>query len=230
MIDEAAINRNIAKLRERIRQIAQESGRDPETITLLAVSKTRPGSAIRAAASAGLTQIGENYLREALDKQRELQDAALTWHCIGPVQSNKTRAVAEHFDWLHTLDRLKIARRLSEQRPQHLPPLNLCIQVNLDREPQKAGVTPGGLTALADEIALLPRLQLRGLMAIPAPREDTEDQRAVFGELRRHFETLKRKHPQLDTLSMGMSRDYPAAIAEGATIIRIGTDIFGARN
>lgn len=230
MIDEALINRNIAELRQRICQIAQDYGRKSEEITLLAVSKTQPAAAIRAAARSGCQAIGENYIQEAVDKQAELTDLSLQWHCIGPVQSNKTRLVAEHFDWVHTVDRLKIARRLSDQRPAHLPPLQVCLQLNIDREPQKAGVTPEALGELARDVAALPNLALRGVMAIPEPRTDYEAQRASFAAIRDCFSALQAEHPRLDTLSMGMSRDFPAAIAEGATLIRIGTDIFGARN
>jgi len=230
MIDEALINRNIAELRQRICQIAQDCGRKPEEITLLAVSKTQPATAIRAAARHGCQAIGENYIQEAVDKQADLTDLSLQWHCIGPIQSNKTRLVAEHFDWVHTVDRLKIARRLSEQRPNHLPPLQVCLQLNIDREPQKAGLTPEALGELAGEIASLPNLALRGVMAIPEPRTHYEEQRTSFAAIRNSFIALQAEHPGLDTLSMGMSRDFPAAIAEGATLIRIGTDIFGARN
>ncbi|WP_372749930.1 YggS family pyridoxal phosphate-dependent enzyme [Litorivivens sp.] len=229
MIDEALINRNIAELRQRIRLIAQECGRDPNDITVLAVSKTRPAAAIRVAASAGLTNIGENYIQEAVDKQLELQDLPLQWHCIGPLQSNKTRLVAEHFHWAHTVDRLKIAQRLNDQRPSTLPALNVCLQVNIDREPQKAGVAPDELKNLAEQVATLPNLMLRGVMAIPAARDDTAAQRQTFAAVRACFQSLQGEYPQMDTLSMGMSRDFPAAIAEGSTLVRIGTDIFGAR-
>lgn len=229
MIDEASINSNIAELTERIRQIAQESGRRADSVTVMAVSKTRSAADIRAALHNQLHHIGENYIQEALDKQSELAGLPLCWHCIGPIQSNKTRAVAEAFDWVHTVDRLKIARRLSEQRPQGLPDLNICLQVNIDREPQKAGVAPEQLEELASAVAGLPGLRLRGLMALPAPRPDYREQRQVFAAIRHEFEALRALFPTLDTLSMGMSRDYPAAIAEGATIVRIGTRIFGAR-
>lgn len=230
MIDEACIKGNIAELLARIRTCAQESGRSPQSVKLLAVSKTQPASAIRAALAAGLTDIGENYIQEARAKQDELTDETICWHCIGPIQSNKSRTVAEHFDWVHTVDRLKLAKRLSQQRPPELPPLNICLQVNIDREPQKAGVAPEDLAALAAAIADLPNLRLRGVMAIPAARSDHDQQRAVFAEVRRCFEELAAQYPTMDTLSMGMSRDFPAAIAEGATLVRIGTDIFGARN
>ncbi|MBB3048415.1 hypothetical protein FHR99_002689 [Litorivivens lipolytica] len=230
MIDEASIKGNIAELLERIRTCAQESGRSPHSVKLMAVSKTRPASAIRAALAGGLSDIGENYIQEARAKQEELSSEAICWHCIGPIQSNKSRTVAEHFDWVHTVDRLKLAKRLSQQRPPELPPLNICLQVNIDREPQKAGVAPEQLAELAEAVSSLPNLRLRGLMAIPAARSELAEQRAVFAEVRQCFEQLAKQHTYMDTLSMGMSRDFPAAIAEGATIVRIGTEIFGARD
>jgi len=226
---EMVIAENIAKLADRIRIAAEKYGRDPTSITLLAVSKTRPAAAIRAAASAGIANIGENYLQEALDKQLELGDLKLCWHFIGPIQSNKTRAIAEKFDWIHSVDRLKIARRLSEQRPATLPPLQVCLQVNISGETSKSGVLPAELELLAAQVAQLPGLVLRGLMAIPAPSTDGSSARAPFMQLRQCLESLQSEHAQLDTLSMGMSADLEAAIAEGATIVRVGTDIFGAR-
>ena len=226
---DVAITKHIANLRERIRVASQKYGRDPGAITLLGVSKTRPAADIRAAAEAGLNDVGENYLQEALGKQAELSDLSLCWHFIGPIQSNKTRALAEHFDWVHSIDRLKIARRLSEQRPPELPPLQVCLQVNISAEESKAGVLPGELPALAREVAELPHLQLRGLMAIPAAHSEFEAQRQPFAALRRALESLREEHPGLDTLSMGMSADLDAAIAEGATILRIGTALFGPR-
>lgn len=229
MTDTATITRNIAELGRRIRLAEQENGRDANSVTLMAVSKTRPAAAIRCAAGAGISHIGENYLQEALDKKAELNDLDLVWHCIGPIQSNKSRAVAESFDWVHTVDRDKIARRLSEQRPDELPPLNICLQINIDNEPQKAGIDPRQLPDLADQVAGLSGLRLRGLMAIPAPRDDTGEQRRVFARVRALFEQLRTQHPDVDTLSMGMSRDFEAAIAEGSTLVRVGTEIFGAR-
>ncbi len=229
MIDSVLINSNIAELSRRIRLAEQENGRDANSVTLMGVSKTRSAQEIRDSISAGLSHIGENYIQEALDKQAMLAELAICWHCIGPIQSNKSRAVASHFDWVHTVDRKKIAQRLSAQRPPELPPLNICIQVNIDEEPQKAGVLTNKIKPLADAVAALPGLRLRGLMAIPAPRDDYCEQRQVFARLRHCFESLKQHHPAIDTLSMGMSRDYAAAIAEGATIIRIGTEIFGPR-
>lgn len=219
----------IAKVQARIRLAAEVAGRDPAGVTLMAVSKTRPARAVREAHAAGLVHFGENYLQEALDKQAGLADLPLTWHFIGPIQSNKTRAIAEHFAWVHSVDRLKIAQRLSEQRPVGLPPLQVCLQVNISAEASKSGVAPETLPELVDAIVTLPRLQLRGLMAIPAPSEDPLQQREPFAALRRAFEQLRVRYPDLDTLSMGMSADLEAAIAEGATLVRIGTDIFGPR-
>lgn len=230
MTPPASINSNIAELSRRIRLAEQENGREANSVTLMAVSKTRPAAAIRASVAAGVSHIGENYLQEALHKQDLLQDLNITWHCIGPVQSNKSRTVAEQFDWLHTLDREKIARRLSEQRPAHRPPLNVCLQVNIDEEPQKAGIVAADIPALAATVASLPGLRLRGLMAIPAARSNPAEQRQVFARLRHCFESLQAQHPEVDTLSMGMSRDFEAAIAEGATLVRIGTEIFGPRD
>ncbi|MEE4659786.1 MAG: YggS family pyridoxal phosphate-dependent enzyme [Halieaceae bacterium] len=226
---DTAIAKNIAKLRERIRIASQNCGRDADSVTLLAVSKTRPAAAVRAAAAAGLCDIGENYLQEALEKMDALADLPLRWHFIGPLQSNKTRDVAQRFDWVHSVDRLKIARRLNDQRPPELPPLNVCLQVNISQEASKAGLVPEQVADLAAAVADMSRLQLRGLMAIPAPPADGSDPRAPFAALRQLMASLAVAHPGLDTLSMGMSADMEAAIAEGATIVRIGTDIFGAR-
>ena len=196
---------------------------------ILPVSKTRPAEDIVAVAKAGLQAVGENYLQEALDKIEALQQLALQWHFIGPIQSNKTQPIARHFDWVHSVDREKIARRLSEQRPENLAPLNICLQVNISREASKSGVMPEDLPELARQVSELPRLRLRGLMAIPAASSDFEAQRASFRALREALEQLNTMGLQLDTLSMGMSGDLEAAIAEGATIVRVGTDIFGAR-
>jgi pyridoxal phosphate enzyme (YggS family) len=216
---------NIAKVRERIRRACIKNGRDANAVTLLAVSKTRGSDAIRAAAGAGVIDIGENYCQEALEKIAALTDLKLNWHFIGPLQSNKTRAIAEHFAWVHSVDRLKIAQRLSEQRPLELPPLNICLQVNIDAEPSKAGSAPAALPDLIEAVMPLPNLRLRGLMAIPEANQG----RGSFARLRELFETQRQCWPQLDTLSMGMSADFEEAIAEGATIVRVGTDIFGAR-
>lgn len=222
----STIAENIANVLERIQRSAVGAGREPQEVTLIAVSKTRPASAIRDAWAAGVRHVGENYLQEALDKQAQLQELPLTWHFIGPIQSNKTKSIAEHFDWVHGVDRLKIARRLSEQRPANLPPLNICLQVNISREPSKSGVLPEDLAALAAEVAALPNLQLRGLMAIPAPALDSDGRRAPLRALREALEAL---HLPLDTLSMGMSDDLTEAVQEGATQVRIGTALFGPR-
>lgn len=222
----STIAENIANVRERIQRAAEAAGRPPEAITLLAVSKTRPASAIRDAWAAGLKDIGENYLQEALDKMAELTDLPLCWHFIGPIQSNKTRPIAEHFDWVHSVDRLKIAQRLSDQRPEHLPPLNVCLQVNISDEESKSGVSLAALPALAEAVAALPHIRLRGLMAIPAPAETSEARRAPLAALREAAASLPLA---LDTLSMGMSDDLTEAVQEGATIVRIGTALFGQR-
>ena len=226
---DTTIAQNIAKLRERIRTAAQNCGRDPASITLLAVSKTRSAAAVRAAADCGIDNGGENYLQEALEKLQALEDLALHWHFIGPLQSNKTREVASHFSWVHSVDRLKIAKRLSDQRPEQLGSLNVCLQVNISDEASKAGLAVANVPDLAREVASLPRLRLRGLMAIPAPPEGDTDPRAPFAALRALQQSLQKEHPELDTLSMGMSGDMEAAIAEGATVVRIGTDVFGPR-
>ncbi|WPP00210.1 YggS family pyridoxal phosphate-dependent enzyme [Pseudomonas sp. HR96] len=218
---------NVLRVSARIRQAAAAAQRDEADVGLLAVSKTKPAAAVREAFGAGLKDFGENYLQEALGKQLELGDLPLTWHFIGPIQSNKTRAIAEHFDWVHSVDRLKIAQRLSEQRPAELPPLNICLQVNVSGEASKSGCTPAELPALAAAVAALPNLRLRGLMAIPEPTEDRAAQDAAFGAVQRLQAQLDLP---LDTLSMGMSHDLEAAIAHGATWVRIGTALFGARD
>jgi len=218
---------NIGQVSQRIRAAADAVQRDASSIHLLAVSKTKPAQAVREAYAAGLRDFGENYLQEALGKQAELTDLPLSWHFIGPIQSNKTRAIAEHFAWVHSVDRLKIAQRLSEQRPADLPPLNICIQVNVSGEASKSGCTPADLPALATAISALPRLKLRGLMAIPEPTEDRAEQDAAFATVRDLQASL---NLALDTLSMGMSHDLESAIAQGATWVRIGTALFGARD
>ena len=223
----STIAKNIAKVGARIREAAQASNRDPSAIGLLAVSKTQPAAALREAFAAGQRHFGENYLQEALDKQRLLRDLPLTWHFIGPIQSNKTRAIAEHFDWVHSVDRLKIAQRLSAQRPDQLPPLNICLQVNISGEASKSGVTLAELPELASAVAALPGLRLRGLMAIPAPASDSAARRVPLRALREAMTALELP---LDTLSMGMSDDLDEAIAEGSTLVRIGTALFGARD
>ena len=227
-----SIAENLNSVAERIVTACRAGDRDPASVTLLAVSKTKPAADLRAAYEAGQRDFGENYLQEALEKQTELADLDIVWHFIGPLQSNKSRDVAENFHWMHTVDRLKIARRLSEQRPAGLPPLNICLQVNIDNEESKSGVAPQDLPALAEAVAALPNLSVRGLMAIPAPRAPGEDQRGPFMQMAALLQDLRGRLPEqpLDTLSMGMSGDMEAAIASGATIVRIGTDIFGARN
>ena len=214
----------------RIDEAARKFGRNPDEITLLAVSKTWPASAVRQAAAAGQRLFGENYVQEGVDKATELAALGLQWHFIGPLQSNKTRAVAEAFDWVHSVDRLKIAQRLSEQRPESLPPLQLCLQVNISGEASKSGVAVGEVGLLARQVALLPRVKLRGLMAIPAPTDDFSQQRQAFAQLREVFEQLNRDGLPLDTLSIGMSHDLEAAIAEGAAMVRVGSAIFGERS
>ena len=226
------IDEKLAAVTARIARAAQTAQRDAAGISLLAVSKTQPAGRLREAYASGVRRFGENYLQEALDKQRELHAYNdIEWHFIGPIQSNKTRAIAEHFSWVHSVERLKIAQRLSDQRPTELGPLNICLQLNIDNEPTKAGVTLSELAALADQVAQLPNLALRGLMAIPSPASDHEDNRRCFAQVADALKQLRQSHPNgpLDTLSMGMSADLEAAIAEGATIVRIGTDIFGPR-
>lgn len=217
---------NIAQVSSRIHAAARAAHRDEHSVQLLAVSKTKPAEALREAHAAGICDFGENYLQEALGKQLELADLPLIWHFIGPIQSNKTRAIAEHFAWVHSVDRLKIAQRLSEQRPADLPPLNICIQVNVSGEASKSGCTPEDLPALVQAISQLPRIRLRGLMAIPEPTEDRAAQDAAFAAVQQLQASL---NLPLDTLSMGMSHDLESAIAMGATWVRIGTALFGAR-
>jgi len=208
---------------------AEAAGRDPASVTLVAVTKDKAAEYVRAAATLGVTDFGENYLQEALPKIDALGGASLKWHFIGTVQSNKTRVIAERFDWVHSIDRFTTARRLSEQRPFHAPPLNLCIQVALVPEETKGGLTPTAVGELAAKIAELPRVRLRGLMCVPPPQPDLEAQRALFARLRDLEQGLNAQGLQLDALSMGMSADFEAAIAEGATHVRIGTALFGAR-
>ena len=217
---------------ERITQAALQAGRPTLSVKLLAVSKTFPADAVAAVAALGQRDFGENYVQEGVDKIVALKSVAgLVWHCIGPLQSNKTRLVAEHFDWVHSVDRLKIAQRLSEQRPAHLPPLQLCLQVNIDGGPTKAGVTPSDALALAQAVAALPRLVLRGVMTIPDAVEGFDAQLAVHTQAKRLFDELQTALglPQFDTLSMGMSADLEAAIQAGSTLVRVGTAVFGAR-
>ena len=224
------IDDQLAKVTARIHQAAIAAGRNPQTVRLIAVSKTQPAQALTAAYGCGQRAFGENYLQEALDKQAQLADLAdIEWHFIGPIQSNKTRPIAAHFDWVHSVDRVKIAQRLSEQRLPELPPLNICVQVNIDDETTKSGVSLAELPALVAAIDPLPRLRLRGLMAIPAADNNPAQQRAAFAKLRTALNDLCAQGYTLDSLSMGMSGDLEVAIAEGATFVRVGTDIFGAR-
>lgn len=223
------IAQNLAAVHARIAAAARAAGRDPRSIELLAVSKGQGLEALEAARAAGQTAFGESYLQEALPKIQTFAGRGVSWHFIGPLQSNKTRAAAEHFDWLHSLDRVALAARLSAQRPATSVPLNLCLQVNVSGEASKSGVSPAELPALVEACIKLPHLRLRGLMAIPAPSPDFESQRAPFRELRRLFDGLRAAGHPLDTLSMGMSDDLEAAVAEGATIVRIGTAVFGPR-
>jgi pyridoxal phosphate enzyme (YggS family) len=224
-----SIAENLSRVQAQIESACQSAGRPTHSVSLLAVSKTWGLEAVRAAHAAGQTAFGENYIQEAVDKIGALKDLALEWHCIGPIQSNKTRLVAEHFDWVHSVDRIKIAQRLSEQRPDQLPPLQVCIQVNVDGGETKSGVSPQELPALAQAVAALPRLQLRGLMTIPEPAETDAQMRAVHAQAKNLLEALRQQGLSLDTLSMGMSADMDAAIAEGSTMVRVGTAIFGKR-
>jgi len=220
---------NLQAVRDAVTAAAIEAGRAPDDVILLAVSKTFAPEAIREAYEAGQTRFAESYAQEALHKIAALQDLPIEWHFIGPIQSNKTRAIAEHFAWVHSVDRLKIAERLSAQRPAHLPPLQICLQVNISEEASKSGVPSGEVAQLAMKAAQLPRLKLRGLMAIPEPGGEVAAQRSAFARLRELCGQLNRQGLQLDTLSMGMSHDFAAAIAEGATIVRVGSAIFGQR-
>ena len=225
------IGDKLQQVRARIVTACTAAGRDPASVRLLAVSKTFPAEAVREARAAGQIAFGENYVQEGIAKIQALSDlrGELEWHCIGPLQSNKTRPVAEHFDWVHGIDRLKIAERLAEQRPAHLPPLQVCLQVNVDGGANKAGVPAEEALRLARAVAALPRLRLRGLMAIPEPAPDFESQRAVFLHAAVLFETLRTAGLELDTLSLGMSADLEAAVAAGSTMVRVGTAIFGGR-
>ncbi len=230
----SSISHNLQAVLADIRQYAVSQQRDPENLQLLAVSKTFPVSAIVEAAQAGQLAFGENYVQEAVAKITELRtqhpEIALEWHFIGPIQSNKTRLIASHFDWVHTIDRLEIAERLSRQRPDDLPALNVCIQVNISAEASKSGILPQQAYELAQQLSRLPRLRLRGLMCIPAASNDTVQQAQAFRALRLLRDQLEQQGMLLDTLSMGMSADYHAAIAEGSTLVRIGSAIFGKRD
>ena len=231
----ATIANNLQGVRARIQQVCARHGRDPGAVRLLAVYKTFGPVAVAEAAAAGQCAFGENYVQEGVEKIAALREAGvagLEWHCIGPLQSNKTRLVAEHFDWVQSVDRLKIAQRLSEQRPAHLPPLQVCLQVNVDGAPTKAGVAPAEALALAQAVAALPRLRLRGLMCIPDPQPDAAAMRRVFAQAAQLFHQLRAQlgaPEDFDTLSMGMSDDLELAIAEGSTLVRVGSAIFGRR-
>lgn len=220
---------NLQSVRERIARACAAAQRDVNEVTLLPVSKTFGPDAVREAHAAGENAFGENYIQEAVEKQALLAGLPLQWHCIGPIQSNKTRLVAAHFAWAHTIDRLKIAQRLSEQRPEGMPPLSVCLQVNIDGGPTKSGIAPGEALALAREVAVLPRLRLRGLMAIPEPAPGFEGQLAVHRRVRALFDQLREAGLALDTLSLGMTGDLEAAIHAGSTMVRVGTAIFGTR-
>ena len=226
----SAIADNLQAVQARISKAAAAVGRSPESVRLLAVSKTWPLSCVVDAAEAGQRAFGENYVQEGIDKIAAISGRNLEWHFIGPLQSNKTKPVAEHFDWVHSIERLKIAERLSAQRPAYLSPLQVCVQVNVSGEASKSGCAPGDALALCRAVAALPGLQLRGLMAIPEPVDDPLAQRLPFRQLRQLSEQIRAAGLPLDTLSMGMSHDLEAAVAEGATIVRIGTAIFGERN
>ena len=224
------VTENLASILESLAASAVEAARDPGSVGLLAVSKKQPLSKILAAARAGQRDFGENFVQEGLQKIEQTRDLDLVWHFIGHLQSNKTRLVAEVFDWVHTIDTLKTAKRLSAQRPDSLPPLNICLQVNVDNEAQKSGVLPEEVSVLAEACRELPRLCLRGLMCLPVARSELSEQRAPFATLRRLADELRDRGFDLDTLSMGMSGDYHAAILEGSTIVRIGTALFGQRD
>lgn len=223
------VTKNLALISDLLDKAAIEASRNPADVRLLAVSKKQPLSKIRDAAAAGQRDFGENFVQEGIEKIEALADLDLTWHFIGHLQSNKTRVVAKYFDWVHTIDKLKTARRLSEQRPEGVPPLNICLQVNVDGEESKSGVSPDKLPELAAACAELPNLRLRGLMCLPAMRTEFDEQRMPFAALRELAAELNSQGIDMDTLSMGMSADYRAAIFEGATIVRIGTAVFGAR-
>jgi pyridoxal phosphate enzyme (YggS family) len=228
-IEAETVKTRLNEVRARISSAERRYGRTAGSVALLAVGKGQTGTALLAAYRAGQRDFGESYLQEAAAKQAELNGCAITWHFIGALQSNKTRPVARHFSWVHSVDRLKIAARLNDQRPADLPPLNICLQVNIGAEQQKAGVAPDQLPSLAAQLRPLSRLRLRGLMALPPASEDVDKQRAYFRLMKLAFERLRGRGHAIDTLSMGMSADLEAAIAEGATLVRIGTALFGTR-
>jgi hypothetical protein len=224
------IKKRFHSINDEIRLAEQQSGRAPDSVKLLAVSKTWPAEKLKLVAEEGQLRFGENYLQEALEKINALRDLKLEWHFIGPIQSNKTRDIAAHFDWAQSVDRIKIARRLNEQRPVELPPLNVCIQVNIDKEDSKSGVAAGDVMSLAESISQLDKLRLRGLMVIPAKQDDEAAQRDSFRRARDLYLSLQQRFDDIDTLSMGMTGDLHAAIAEGSTMVRIGTALFGQRD
>ncbi len=230
----SSISINLQAVRNHILEASKKAARSSDSVRLLAVSKTCPAQAVIEAAKAGQVAFGENYEQEAVNKIQQIKmlapDLNLEWHFIGPIQSNKTRGIAAHFDWVHSVDRERIAKRLSDQRPENLPPLNVCLQVNISQEASKSGVDEEAILALAKSVSALPRLKLRGLMAIPEPEENKEIQHEPFRRLKQLYDQLRNEGYDLDTLSMGMTADMDAAIAEGATIVRIGTAIFGVRN
>ena len=223
------IQASLARLRLEIHNVEAQYGRAPGSVTLLAVSKLRPVADIRTAIACGQLQFAENYAQEALEKIHHIYDPAVIWHFIGPIQSNKTRLIAEHFHWVHSLDRLKTARRLHDARPAHLPPLNVCIQINISQEQTKAGIAPGELPEFIEKCRDLTKLRVRGLMTLPEPAREFERQRGPFRLLKNLFDDLCRNCPGCDTLSMGTTQDMQAAIAEGSTMVRIGTALFGPR-
>lgn len=223
------IQSSLAGLRQGIHKVEAQYGRTPGSVSLLAVSKLRPVADIRKAITCGQLQFAENYVQEALDKIILINDPALIWHFIGPIQSNKTRHIAEHFHWVHSLDRLKTARRLHDARPAHLPPLNICVQINISGEQSKTGIMPDALQEFVEQCAIFTKLKLRGLMTLPEPISDFEQQRLPFRLLKKLFDDLRRYSPGCDTLSMGTTQDMQAAIAEGSTMVRIGTALFGPR-
>ena len=223
------VTENLGKIRDLLRTSAVDANRDPASVKLLAVSKRHPPKRVLEAAAAGQRDFGENTVQEGVEKIRALRQENLVWHFIGHLQSNKTRAVAEHFDWVHSVDKPKIASRLNDQRPEHLGNLNVCLQVNIDRLADRSGASPEAVTELAEAVIALPRLRLRGLMCLPAIHEGFEEQRVPFARLSALYDSLVERGIPLDTLSMGMTNDYRAAIFEGATIVRIGTAIFGPR-
>lgn len=224
-----SVSANLAQVRKRIELACLAAGRPASAVHLLAVSKTMPAQAVRDAHAAGQVAFGENYIQEGVDKIASLADLPLEWHCIGPIQSNKTKLVAENFAWVHSIDRLKIAERLSAQRPANLPALQICLQVNVDGGRNKSGVAPADLLALAQAVAQLPHLQLRGIMTIPEPAENEAAARAVHRQAKDLFDGLKAAGLSVDTLSMGMTGDLEAAIHAGSTMVRVGTAIFGQR-